>query len=114
MLIIREESDLIKVATFPAEAAKLNVLLANSLKREVNELVNSGCQNLVLDFEAVKFIDSSGFGALVAIYNNAQNIGANLMMVNFSAITMSLLKITKLDKVFDIYTDVKTAVDSVI
>ncbi|NEZ60956.1 STAS domain-containing protein [Leptolyngbyaceae cyanobacterium CCMR0082] len=57
---------------------------------------------LVLDFSATRFIDSSGIGALVICHRLCAAKGARLRLVDVPAQVMMVLSLTELDKVFDI------------
>lgn len=60
---------------------------------------------LELDLGALTFIDSSGLGALVRIRNEARLEAKPLALTNVNERTARLLRITGLDKSFDIRTE---------
>jgi len=114
MLQINRFSDQVTLIDFSDNVKKLNVVIADKIKSELNELIDNGCNNIIIDFSKIIFIDSSGFGALVTVYNHAKNVGSKLMLANIAAETMELVKITKLDQVFDIYNSVEEAKNTII
>lgn len=109
MISIKQETDKIKVVGFSDDIKKLNVIIAEKTKQALNQIIDSGGENLIIDFTNIEFIDSSGFGALVTVHNHAKNVNANVMLCNISSETMELLKITKLDQVFHIYSSIDEA-----
>jgi anti-sigma B factor antagonist len=58
--------------------------------------------SLELDLGALTFIDSSGLGALVRIRNEARGEEKPLVLTNVNERTARLLRITGLDKSFDV------------
>ena len=59
-----------------------------------------GTKRIVLDLKDVNYIDSSGLGALVAVYMAANRAGAELELANPKSRVSDLLKMTKLNTVF--------------
>ena len=57
---------------------------------------------LVLDFSATRFIDSSGIGALVICHRLSAAGDTQLRLINVPPQVMMVLSLTELDKVFDI------------
>jgi anti-sigma B factor antagonist len=109
MITIKQETEKVKVVGFPDTVKKLNVIIAEKTKLALNQIIDSGGKNLIIDFSNIEFIDSSGFGALVTVHNHAKNIGSKVMLCQISNETMELLTITKLDQVFHIYSSVDEA-----
>jgi anti-sigma B factor antagonist len=57
---------------------------------------------LVLDLEAVQFIDSTGLGMLVSILKEARQAGGGVRLINPNREVLRLLQITGLERVFEI------------
>jgi anti-sigma B factor antagonist len=85
---------------------------SNLLRTTLKELLSQGKTRLVLDLGEITYIDSAGLGALVAGYTSAQNQGANLKLANLTKRFHEQLHITKLVTVFDVFDNVKAAVES--
>jgi len=113
MLTFSNYSENTVIVRFPDGHNKLNIVNAESLKKDINAIIEKGFQYLIVDFGAITFIDSSGFGAMVTIFNHARNQRVRLVFCNFSKETQALLKITKLDQVFEIYPDVDSAIETI-
>jgi anti-sigma B factor antagonist len=75
----------------------LDIVNAEDVKRELTELVDSGPEALTLDMEAVRFVDSSGLGTLVAIHRHAESAGARFVVRSVPAQVLRLFEITRLD-----------------
>ena len=79
---------------------------AAALSRVVNELLHKGTK-LVLDLSGVSSMDSAGIGELALLQTWAQERNAGP-----STVVRTLLDITNLDSVLDVYDSVDEAVES--
>ena len=82
------------------------------LKDKINSLVSQGHKKIVLNLEAVPYIDSAGLGEIVRTYTSISRQGGKLKLLNVSKRIQDLLVITKLITIFDSYEDEKEAVGS--
>jgi anti-sigma B factor antagonist len=82
------------------------------LRDMVQDFLRRGNDQIILDLNDVDFIDSAGLGELVRSHATVRGHGGQLKLVNPSASVWNLLKITKLDQVFDIPSDEATALAS--
>jgi anti-sigma B factor antagonist len=74
-----------------------------ALRNAVQDAINGGAKNVVLNMTDVSTIDSSGVGELVSAYTTATNRGARLKLANLPAKITDVLTITQLITVFDVY-----------
>ncbi len=79
------------------------------LRDMVQDFLRRGNDQIILDLNDVDFIDSAGLGELVRSHAAVRGQGGQLKLVNPSANVWDLLKITKLDQVFDIPPDEASA-----
>lgn len=82
------------------------------LKPRVGELVAAGRQRLLVNLQAVPYLDSSGVGELVSVFISVRNHGGVLKLLSPTARVAELLSVAKLDTVFDIFDDESTALQS--
>jgi anti-sigma B factor antagonist len=82
------------------------------LKDKINSLVSQGHKKIVLNLEAVPYIDSAGLGEIVRTYTSISRQGGKLKLLNVSKRIYDLLVITKLVTIFDSYEDEAEAVKS--
>ena len=82
------------------------------LKDKINSLASQGHKKLVLNLEAVPYIDSAGLGEIVRTYTSISRQGGKLKLLNVSKRIYDLLVITKLVTIFDSYEDEAEAVKS--
>lgn len=72
------------------------------LKETVQNLIVSGRKHVVLNLAEVSYVDSSGLGALVAVFLGARKQGGALKLLSPSKRLHDLLAIAKLLTVLDI------------
>jgi anti-sigma B factor antagonist len=78
---------------------KLIVETSDLLKREVKSRI-AAKRRIVLDLSELAKMDSSGLGAIVAIYVSAKAAGCQLELINFNRQVRELLRLTNLLSVF--------------
>ena len=78
----------------------------------VGWLVNSGKLNIIFNFENVDIIDYNGLSILAISYKNIINHKGKLRLLNVPLSAIEMLKVAKLDSIFELYTDEETAVRS--
>lgn len=73
------------------------------LSDKIQELVDNGGKNVVLNLQDVDLMDSVGLGMLVALRTSLMRREVRLLLSNVDRSVRSLLLITKLNNVFDLY-----------
>lgn len=79
------------------------------LREKVQELLDAGVKNILLNLEKVSYMDSAGIGELVAVYKRAREKGGTVKLLRPSGKVLDLLVLTKLEEVFESYQDEKAA-----
>ncbi len=82
------------------------------LGKAIRELVKQGERKILLNLKGVTYIDSSGMGELTGALTAVQRQGGELKLVNPSPKVVDLLKITRLDTIFDIRDDENSAIQA--
>lgn len=85
---------------------------AIALRNAIRSLVDQGKKKILLNLGAVKNIDSSGIGELIANYTTISRDGGQLKLLNLTEKIQNLLVITKLLTVFDSYDNEAEALNS--
>jgi anti-sigma B factor antagonist len=67
---------------------------------------------LLLNFEHVEFLDSSGLGALIWTLRECESQAGSVKLYNLQKPVMMLLEVVRMHRVFDIYTDKAEATQS--
>ncbi len=64
-----------------------------------------GGKALLIDMAGVKYIDSSGIASLVEGFQTAKSSKLEYGLLNISKTAMQVLTLTRLDKIFQLYTN---------
>ncbi|MBR9977571.1 MAG: STAS domain-containing protein [Bacteroidetes bacterium] len=78
----------------------------------VKSLVRDGFLKIVLDVSKIKWINSSGLGALISALATVNNSGGDLRIANVTEKIKSLFMITQLIKVFKSFESIDRAIAS--
>ena len=79
------------------------------LHDHIKGLINDGCRRVVIDLGKVKWLNSSGLGALMGAMTTLRGVEGDLKLANTSDKIQSLLMITKLLSIFETYESVDEA-----
>ncbi len=91
---------------------RLDAHNSGELKSQMLKLFEDGKHNLVVDLQAVRFVDSSGLGALVSGFKNASSRNGSLKLSGLQLQVKSMFELTRLHRVFEIFTDTSEALES--
>jgi anti-anti-sigma factor len=69
-------------------------------------------QKVLLSFQGVSFMSSAMLGKLVLFLKKCRQEGVSLKVCSISPEIFEVFKLTKLNKVFDVYPDEKKAIES--
>lgn len=84
------------------------------LKEYFLSMMEHGETHILVQLENVRFIDSSGLGALLSGFKNAESRSGRLSLVNLQPQVLSMFELTRLNRVFEIYPDLEQAFDNAI
>ncbi len=76
--------------------ARFDAKLAPSFREEIENIKGNIREHLVLDLGNVRFMDSSGLGAVMGAYKMLRN--TKISIVNPQKSILDLLKLTRIDK----------------
>jgi anti-sigma B factor antagonist len=79
------------------------------LRESLQQLIDAGDRQLVVDLAGVGFMDSSALGALVTIFKALHDVGGRLCLAAVQPAVRSVLSITSVDRAIDVYDDVEAA-----
>lgn len=84
---------------------------SEELKKWILQHLENGEINLVVDLAKVRFIDSSGLGALLSGYKNATIKHGSLALSGLQPQVQSMFELTRLHRVFEIYPGIDEALE---
>ena len=87
---------------------RLTAANATGFKNEVVALVEDGHSQIIIDFAAVLFLDSSGLGALVGVLKKIGHRG-DLLVCGLNGDVDQMFRVCRMDRVFPIHRDVDAA-----
>lgn len=88
---------------------RLDAHNSGELKERMLQLGENGKTHLIVDLEEVRFIDSSGLGALLSGHKSATLRNGSFKLCNPQPQVQSMFELTRLHRVFDIYPSVQEA-----
>lgn len=91
---------------------RMDARSAPEFKARVGALIKGGNHWIALDLSEVEFIDSSGLGALVSVLKELNGEG-EIAIGGARETVGSLFKLTRLDKVFKMYSEPQMALNAV-
>ena len=95
--------------TIVAIGGEIDVYTAPKLREQLIDLVSNGSHHLIVDMEAVEFLDSTGLGVLVGGLKRVRAHDGSLRLVCSQERILKIFRITGLTKVFSIYASVDEA-----
>ena len=110
MLVKIQEHD--TVVQIEVNEERLDAHNSGELKAQMLNLFEEGKTNLVVDLQEVRFVDSSGLGALVSGFKNASARNGNLKLSGLQPQVRSMFELTRLHRVFEIFPTVQEALAS--
>lgn len=84
----------------------------SEFRDKVKDLVRDGFLKIVLDVSKIKWLNSSGLGALISALATVNNSGGDMRLANVTEKIKSLFMITQLIKVFKTFETAERAVAS--
>jgi anti-sigma B factor antagonist len=90
---------------------RLDAHNSGDLKIEMQRLFIEGNCHLLIDMKDVRFIDSSGLGALVSGFKNATSHQGTLKLCSLQPQVKSMFELTRLHRVFEIFPAIADALE---
>ncbi|MFT5207081.1 MAG: anti-sigma B factor antagonist [Candidatus Omnitrophota bacterium] len=88
---------------------EINISTSPALKKEFEKIETA---NVVINLELVGYVDSSGLATLVEVLKKVRAKGGALHLTHLSDKVVSLFEITKLDKLFGIFSNDEDAISN--
>jgi anti-sigma B factor antagonist len=108
MLNSRQEHDILIVQP---EIERLDASVSDTFKGTMRGFIDNGHNMIVLNLSQVKFIDSSGLGSIVSSLKLLGKKG-DLVLCGIQSNIMAMFKLTRMDRVFQIFPSEKEALSS--
>lgn len=102
-----------KYTVLSLQEENLNSVVAPNLKSELVILRNEGIENLILNLEDVKFVDSSGLSAILTANRLWSGIGQFVLTGIKHPSVSKLIAISRLDTILNIGESLEASIESV-
>ena len=79
------------------------------LRDMIHVLSSSGHRKFLLNLAGVEYVDSDGMGELVRCYTTVRQTGGEMKLVQVNKRVADLLQITRLNSLFEIYSEEQAA-----
>lgn len=73
---------------------------ASQFRQDISRLVEKGAKTILIDFQDVTFMDSSGLGALVLALKTVRAANSKLVICSINEQIRILFELTSMDRVF--------------
>ena len=87
----------------------LDAYSAPELRNALGARIEQGWRCIVLDLEYVRFLDSTGLGALVSAYKRVAATGT-MVLCGVDVFVLDVFRLTRMDEVFPLETSVEAAI----
>ena len=91
-------------------AGKVTIGYDAKMRDTINEAREAGAKNILLNMRGVTRLDSSGIGELVAAHASVTNAGGRLLLVGLPDKVATVLQITNLLGVLELFDDIDEAI----
>ena len=81
---------------------RLDAASARGFKKEIEGIWTSEIEQVELDFNRVKFVDSSGVGALLSIHKRLSQTESPVRLINVAVPVQSVIELLRLHRIFEI------------
>jgi anti-sigma B factor antagonist len=93
-----------------AVSGEVDVATVPRMREQLHTLVAQGDNRIVVDLDAVDFLDSTGLGVLVGALKRVRSSGGDLQLICTQPRIRKVFEVTGLTKVFSIYDTLDEAV----
>lgn len=91
---------------------EIDVYTVPKFKEHLSQIIEEGHTHLLINLNNVQYMDSSGFGALLGATKRLRPEGGTLGLVGSNQVITRMLKITRLNTIFDMFDSENEAIQS--
>ena len=87
----------------------LNARTAEGFVEDLEKLVDAGLRKIIVDCSELDYISSFGLGVLIRLHSRLARHGGNVKIASVKGMIVEVMRLTRLNKLFEIYPDVSRA-----
>ena len=91
---------------------KMDVSLSVTIEQELEELVESGANNLILEISGVEYLSSSGIRVFISIMRKVKGKQGKIVLAQVPETIKKILKTVDLEDLFEVYDSIDKALES--
>lgn len=91
---------------------RLDAYNSNKVERYLNNLIESGVKQIIVDMEGVEYISSSGLRVMLSALKNLKKKDGILKLACLQPYVLEVFEIAGFTQIFEIYNTVEEAVSS--
>lgn len=91
---------------------RLDAYSSNELEKIINALIDRDCTKIVVNFDGVEYISSSGLRVMLASLKRLRKIQGDIKLTSLRPYVQEVFDIAGFTQVFEIYKEEKEALDS--
>jgi anti-anti-sigma factor len=93
------------VRVFEPSSRILSTNSTSDILTWVNDNIQAGCTEMLIDLRNVIFMDSRGLGVLVVALTRIQEVGGRLALCSLNGQARMLIELADVGQMFDVYED---------
>lgn len=96
------------ITTAVIDETRLDASVAPEFMSEMDKIITSGNDQIIIDISKLSFMDSSSLGAMVSVLKKISATG-KMVIFGASGTVLELFKLTRMDRIFTLTNDLETA-----
>ncbi|MFO7890087.1 MAG: STAS domain-containing protein [bacterium] len=85
---------------------------AATISEKIRDFLSQGKKKFIIDLKSVRWMNSSGLGVLIGCLTTVRNNQGKLILLHIPTKVKELLKLTKLERVFQQFENEDTAIEN--
>lgn len=104
--LVRDEIDVVGIV------GRLAMADAAAVREQLKTIIEQGRGRVLIDLGGLTFMDSSGCSVLISAFKAIRGKSGRLVLSNLSPEIQSLIELTRLNEIFEIFADTDIALAS--
>ncbi len=93
-------------------AGRMDINASDAINKNIDEILSSQGKKVLMNFAHIDFVSSPGLVILVSILKKVKKSEGRIVLCNLQSYVKEVFEVTQLTKVFDVFDDETTAIES--